>query len=69
LRVYAGVHAGIHVCLCVIMVVPTQVFEGALPDDINEYFAVALLLIREKALGPRSFYKPYIDVLPTKVRL
>lgn len=51
------------------MVVPTQVFEGALPDDINEYFAVALLLIREKTLGPRSFYKPYIDVLPTKVRL
>jgi hypothetical protein len=40
-------------------------FDGALPADINEYFAIALMLIQQRALGPSSFWAPYIDVLPT----
>lgn len=42
-----------------------QVFRGVLPEDINEYFAISLMLIRERSLGPASFFSPYIDVLPT----
>jgi hypothetical protein len=41
------------------------VFGKVLPEDINEYFAISLLLIRERSLGPASFFSPYIDVLPT----
>jgi len=40
-------------------------FKGALPDDINEYFAIALMLIKQRALGSASFWAPYIAVLPT----
>lgn len=36
-----------------------------LPPNINEYLAIACQLIHEKyVLGEKSFYKPYIDVLP-----
>jgi histone-lysine N-methyltransferase SETD3 len=42
-----------------------EAFQGALPDDINEYFAIALMLIKQKSLGSKSFWSPYIDVLPT----
>ena len=36
-----------------------------IPFGINEYLAIACQLIHEKyVLGPNSFYKPYIDVLP-----
>ena len=34
----------------------TQEFGSALPADINEYFAVALMLIKQKSLGERSFW-------------
>jgi hypothetical protein len=36
-----------------------------LPADISDYFALALLLIREKSLGAASFWAPYVAVLPT----
>lgn len=42
-----------------------EAFNGALPDAINEYFAIALMLIKQRALGAASFWSPYIDVLPT----
>lgn len=35
-----------------------------LPEDVNEYIAIASLLVRERARGDRSFWKPYFDVLP-----
>lgn len=35
-----------------------------LPDDVNEYIAIATLLIQERAKGGASFWKPYLDVLP-----
>jgi hypothetical protein len=39
--------------------------RDALPEDINEYLAIALHLIREKfVLGDESFWKPYVDILP-----
>lgn len=34
------------------------------PDDINEYVAIAALLIVERAKGADSFWAPYIDILP-----
>jgi hypothetical protein len=34
-------------------------------DDMSEYIAIALLLIGETAKGEASFWKPYLDVLPT----
>lgn len=34
-------------------------------DGLSEYFAIALLLIKERSKGSDSFWKPYIDVLPT----
>jgi hypothetical protein len=40
-------------------------------DDMSEHIAIALLLIGETAKGEASFWKPYLDVLPTleEVRL
>jgi len=39
--------------------------KDALPREINEYLAVACHLIHERhVLGEKSFWKPYIDVLP-----
>lgn len=39
--------------------------KDVLPEDINEYLAMACQLIRERSvLGDSSFYKPYMDVLP-----
>jgi hypothetical protein len=39
--------------------------EDALTDGMNEYLAMACQLIHEKyVLGDKSFYKPYMDVLP-----
>ena len=36
-----------------------------MPDDMNEYLAIAQLLIHERSLGDRSFWAPYMGVLPT----
>jgi len=38
---------------------------GVVGDDLNEYLALALLLIHERSLGARSFWAPYIDILPS----
>ena len=39
--------------------------KDALPEEINEYLAIACQLIHEKfVLGDKSFWKPYIGVLP-----
>jgi hypothetical protein len=39
--------------------------KDALTDGMNEYLAMACQLIHEKyVLGEKSFYKPYMDVLP-----
>jgi hypothetical protein len=39
--------------------------KDVLPEDINEYLAVALQLIQERyVLGENSFWAPYIGVLP-----
>jgi len=39
--------------------------KDVLPREINEYLAVACQLIHERyVMGEKSFWKPYIDVLP-----
>lgn len=35
-----------------------------LPEETDEYIAIAILLIQERARGTDSFWKAYIDVLP-----
>ncbi len=35
-----------------------------LPSDIDDYLAIATLLMRERGRGENSFWKPYLDVLP-----
>ncbi|CAM9474238.1 unnamed protein product, partial [Chrysoparadoxa australica] len=39
--------------------------RNVITDDLSEYIAIALLLVGEKAKGADSFWKPYIDILPT----
>lgn len=34
-------------------------------EELSEYIAIALLLVAERAKGEKSFWKPYLDVLPT----
>lgn len=36
----------------------------ALDSDVNEYVAIASLLISERAKGAESFWAPYIEILP-----
>ena len=38
---------------------------AVIPDDIGEYISLALLLIFERAKGEGSFWKSYIEILPT----
>ena len=39
--------------------------KDVLPEEINEYLAIACQLVHDKfVLGEKSFWKPYIDVLP-----
>ena len=40
--------------------------RSVVPDSLNEYLALALLLIHERSLGASSFFAPYINILPTK---
>lgn len=35
-----------------------------LPDHVDDYMAIATLLIKERSLGEKSFWKPYLDILP-----
>lgn len=34
-------------------------------EELSEYIAIALLLVAERAKGAESFWKAYLDVLPT----
>ena len=36
-----------------------------LPRETNEYLIIATYLIHEKYINPDSFWRPYLDVLPT----
>jgi len=41
---------------------------SVIPSDMNEYVAIALLLVREKfVLSETSYFKPYMDILPPTV--
>lgn len=35
------------------------------PEGMGKFIAVAVLLMHERAIGDKSFWKPYIDILPT----
>jgi len=39
--------------------------SSIVPDSLNEYLALALLLIHERSLGQQSFWASYIRILPT----
>jgi len=39
--------------------------KSIIHDGLSEYFAIAILLIKERSKGADSFWKPYIDVLPS----
>ena len=54
--------------LCITKASARKCFDDGniLPPNINEYLAMACQLIYEKeVLGNKSFYKPYLGVLPT----
>jgi hypothetical protein len=38
---------------------------SVIPDSLNEYLAIAMLLMHERALGDASFWAAYIQLLPT----
>ena len=53
--------------LCLTKFAAQEKFGKAIvPDYMDEYIAIALILISEKLLGAESRWKPYIDILPTK---
>lgn len=53
--------------LCLTRLVAQEMFgKAAIPDYMDEYIAIALLLITEKLKGEASNWKPYLDILPTK---
>mmetsp|Transcript_5355 Transcript_5355/g.5517 ORF Transcript_5355/g.5517 Transcript_5355/m.5517 type:complete len:595 (+) Transcript_5355:223-2007(+) len=39
--------------------------KDVIPDYMDEYLAIAMLLMHEKLEGGKSKWKPYIDILPT----
>ena len=39
--------------------------ERVVPETMGDYVALALLLIQERAKGDKSFWAPYIKILPT----
>lgn len=39
--------------------------KTVIPDDMDEYIAIAILLMSERLKGVESKWKPYIDILPT----
>ena len=40
--------------------------KAIIPDYMDEYIAIAVLLMREKLKGEQSRWKPYLDILPSK---
>jgi histone-lysine N-methyltransferase SETD3 len=51
--------------LCLTRALSQQSFgKAVVPDYMDEYLAIAILLMSEKVKGTASRWKPYIDVLP-----
>jgi hypothetical protein len=51
--------------LCLTRALAQEFFgKAVVPDYMDEYLAIALLLMSEKAKGAASRWKPYIDILP-----
>jgi len=51
--------------LCLTKSVAQEILgKVVIPDYMDEYFAIALLLMNEKIKGVASSWKPYIDLLP-----
>lgn len=51
--------------LCLTRLVAQEMFgKAAIPDYMDEYIAIALLLITERLKGDKSDWKPYLDILP-----
>lgn len=51
--------------LCLTRAVAQEVVgKDVIPDYIDEYIAIAILLMSEKLKGTASRWKPYIDILP-----
>jgi len=39
--------------------------KSVIPDYMDEYIAIAVLLMSEKVKGAASRWKPYLDILPS----
>lgn len=51
--------------LCLTRAVAQQFFgKACIPDYMDEYIAIAILLMTERLKGKNSLWKPYFDVLP-----
>lgn len=44
-------------------------FVPDLPENVDDYVAIAIFLIQERSLGKDSFWDPYIDILPKENNL
>lgn len=52
--------------LCLTRTTAQEILGKAIvPDYMDEYIAIALLLMHEKNKGAASLWKPYFDILPT----
>eukprot|EP01036_Dinobryon_divergens_P035263 gene35263-45663_t len=52
--------------LCLTRLVAQEILgKEVIPDYLDEYLSIALLLMHEKLKGSASKWKPYIDILPT----
>ena len=52
--------------ICLTRAMAQEVLGKAIvPDYMDEYIAIALLLMHEKVKGSGSNWKPYMDILPT----
>lgn len=51
--------------LCLTRAVAQELFgKACIPDYMDEYIAIAILLMSEKLKGKNSLWKPYFDILP-----
>ena len=51
--------------LCLTRAVAQEMFgKACIPDYMDEYIAIAILLMTERLKGKSSLWKPYFDVLP-----